>query len=72
MSGALADLSPQQQELMRLVPRDSTNRRIGKMLFLSPRTIAPTSTGIHEARQLWSDGVLPGHSCALSDKAPYH
>ncbi|MET9148032.1 LuxR family transcriptional regulator [Streptomyces sp. NPDC004042] len=36
---ALARLSPQQQEIVRLAARGLTNREIGEKLFLSPRTV---------------------------------
>lgn len=36
---ALAELSPQQQQIVRLAARGLTNREIGERLFLSPRTI---------------------------------
>ncbi|WP_275001441.1 helix-turn-helix transcriptional regulator [Promicromonospora iranensis] len=38
-SDALADLSPQQQEIIRLAARGLTNREIGERLFISPRTV---------------------------------
>lgn len=38
-SEALADLSPQQQEIIRLAARGLTNREIGERLFISPRTV---------------------------------
>ena len=37
---ALAELSPQQQQVIRLAARGLTNREIGEKLFLSPRTIS--------------------------------
>jgi DNA-binding CsgD family transcriptional regulator len=37
--GALAGLSPQQQQIVRLAARGLTNREIGERLFLSPRTV---------------------------------
>ncbi|MGQ4517337.1 AAA family ATPase [Streptomyces sp. DW26H14] len=37
---ALAELSPQQQQIIRLAARGLTNREIGERLFLSPRTIS--------------------------------
>ncbi|MEU6114398.1 AAA family ATPase [Streptomyces sp. NPDC047117] len=37
---ALAELSPQQQQIIRLAARGLTNREIGEKLFLSPRTIS--------------------------------
>ncbi|MFE5325096.1 ATP-binding protein [Embleya sp. NPDC056575] len=36
---ALAELSPQQQQIIRLAARGLTNREIGERLFLSPRTV---------------------------------
>ncbi|WP_405802984.1 AAA family ATPase [Streptomyces sp. NBC_01187] len=36
---ALAELSPQQQQIVRLAARGLTNREIGEKLFLSPRTV---------------------------------
>ncbi|MEU5608603.1 AAA family ATPase [Streptomyces sparsogenes] len=36
---ALAALSPQQQQIVRLAARGLTNREIGEKLFLSPRTV---------------------------------
>ncbi|MFI8946604.1 helix-turn-helix transcriptional regulator [Streptomyces sp. NPDC053750] len=36
---ALAALSPQQQQIIRLAARGLTNREIGERLFLSPRTV---------------------------------
>ncbi|MFJ9554258.1 AAA family ATPase [Nocardiopsis sp. NPDC101807] len=36
---ALAELSPQQQQIVRLASRGLTNREIGEKLFLSPRTV---------------------------------
>ncbi|NSC25560.1 AAA family ATPase [Streptomyces albus subsp. chlorinus] len=36
---ALAQLSPQQQQIIRLAARGLTNREIGEKLFLSPRTV---------------------------------
>ncbi|MEU5088952.1 AAA family ATPase [Streptomyces sp. NPDC021356] len=36
---ALAELSPQQQQIIRLAARGLTNREIGEKLFLSPRTV---------------------------------
>ena len=36
---ALAELSPQQQQIIRLASRGLTNREIGEKLFLSPRTV---------------------------------
>ncbi|MEV5548552.1 AAA family ATPase [Streptomyces sp. NPDC052309] len=36
---ALAALSPQQQQIIRLAARGLTNREIGEKLFLSPRTV---------------------------------
>ncbi|WP_165684931.1 LuxR family transcriptional regulator [Streptomyces sp. KO7888] len=37
--GALTELSPQQQQIVRLAARGLTNREIGEKLFLSPRTV---------------------------------
>jgi DNA-binding CsgD family transcriptional regulator len=37
--GAIAGLSPQQQQIVRLAARGLTNREIGERLFLSPRTV---------------------------------
>ncbi|MEW2570643.1 AAA family ATPase [Streptomyces sp. NPDC047070] len=37
---ALAELSPQQQQIVRLAARGLTNREIGEQLFLSPRTVS--------------------------------
>ncbi|MCO5995668.1 helix-turn-helix transcriptional regulator [Actinoallomurus rhizosphaericola] len=37
---ALAELSPQQQQIIRLAARGLTNREIGEKLFLSPRTVS--------------------------------
>ncbi|AHH97459.1 helix-turn-helix transcriptional regulator [Kutzneria albida] len=37
---ALAALSPQQQQIIRLAARGLTNREIGERLFLSPRTVS--------------------------------
>ncbi|MEE1939948.1 AAA family ATPase [Streptomyces sp. TRM 70361] len=37
--GAFAELSPQQQQIVRLAARGLTNREIGEKLFLSPRTV---------------------------------
>lgn len=37
---ALAELSPQQQQIVRLAARGLTNREIGEKLFLSPRTVS--------------------------------
>ncbi|MES4904161.1 MULTISPECIES: LuxR family transcriptional regulator [unclassified Streptomyces] len=37
---ALAALSPQQQQIIRLAARGLTNREIGEKLFLSPRTVS--------------------------------
>ncbi|MCG8968741.1 LuxR family transcriptional regulator [Streptomyces sp. CL12-4] len=36
---ALAELSPQQRQIVRLAARGLTNREIGEKLFLSPRTV---------------------------------
>ncbi|MET9821889.1 AAA family ATPase [Streptomyces sp. NPDC006349] len=36
---ALTELSPQQQQIVRLAARGLTNREIGERLFLSPRTV---------------------------------
>jgi DNA-binding CsgD family transcriptional regulator len=36
---ALAELSPQQRQIVRLAARGLTNREIGERLFLSPRTV---------------------------------
>uniref|UniRef100_A0AAU3H5A5 AAA family ATPase n=1 Tax=Streptomyces sp. NBC_01401 TaxID=2903854 RepID=A0AAU3H5A5_9ACTN len=36
---ALAELSPQQQQIIRFAARGLTNREIGEKLFLSPRTV---------------------------------
>ncbi|WP_346428783.1 helix-turn-helix transcriptional regulator [Streptomyces sp. Z26] len=36
---ALAELSPQQREIVALAARGLTNREIGEKLYLSPRTI---------------------------------
>jgi DNA-binding CsgD family transcriptional regulator/energy-coupling factor transporter ATP-binding protein EcfA2 len=36
---ALTELSPQQQQIVRLAARGLTNRQIGERLFLSPRTV---------------------------------
>lgn len=36
----LAELSPQQQQIIRLAARRLTNREIGEKLFLSPRTVS--------------------------------
>ncbi len=36
---ALTELSPQQQQIVRLAARGLTNREIGESLFLSPRTV---------------------------------
>ncbi|WP_030674244.1 LuxR family transcriptional regulator [Streptomyces rimosus] len=36
---ALAELTPQQQQIVRLAARGLTNREIGEKLFLSPRTV---------------------------------
>ncbi|MFD6443534.1 AAA family ATPase [Promicromonospora sp. NPDC060204] len=38
-SNTLADLSPQQQQIIRLAARGLTNREIGERLFISPRTV---------------------------------
>jgi DNA-binding CsgD family transcriptional regulator len=38
-SDVLGELSPQQQEIIRLAARGFTNREIGDRLFLSPRTV---------------------------------
>jgi DNA-binding CsgD family transcriptional regulator len=38
-SDALADLSPQQQQIIRLAARGLSNREIGERLFISPRTV---------------------------------
>lgn len=38
-SDALAELSPQQQQIIRLAARGLTNREIGERLFISPRTV---------------------------------
>lgn len=37
--GAVTELSPQQQQIVRLAARGLTNREIGEKLFLSPRTV---------------------------------
>ncbi|MFJ6658860.1 AAA family ATPase [Streptomyces sp. NPDC091377] len=37
---ALAELSPQQRQIIRLAARGLTNREIGEKLFLSPRTVS--------------------------------
>ncbi|MFE7974550.1 LuxR C-terminal-related transcriptional regulator [Streptomyces shenzhenensis] len=37
---ALAELSPQQQHIIKLAARGLTNREIGEKLFLSPRTVS--------------------------------
>ncbi|MFJ2771064.1 AAA family ATPase [Streptomyces sp. NPDC087300] len=37
--GALAELSPQQRQIVGLAARGMTNREIGERLFLSPRTV---------------------------------
>ncbi|MFE9174034.1 AAA family ATPase [Streptomyces kebangsaanensis] len=37
---ALAELSPQQEQIIRLAARGLTNREIGEKLFLSPRTVS--------------------------------
>lgn len=37
--GTFAELSPQQQQIVRLAARGLTNREIGERLFLSPRTV---------------------------------
>ncbi|MCP9952670.1 helix-turn-helix domain-containing protein [Actinomadura madurae] len=37
---ALADLSPQQQRIIRLAAQGLTNREIGERLYLSPRTVS--------------------------------
>ncbi|MFE1265583.1 AAA family ATPase [Streptomyces albogriseolus] len=37
---ALAELSPQQQQIIRLAAHGLTNREIGEKLFLSPRTVS--------------------------------
>ncbi|WNE96377.1 AAA family ATPase [Streptomyces luomodiensis] len=37
---AIAELSPQQQQIIRLAARGLTNREIGEKLFLSPRTVS--------------------------------
>ncbi|CAM5557178.1 AAA family ATPase OS=Streptomyces tendae OX=1932 GN=GUR47_24810 PE=4 SV=1 [Streptomyces tendae] len=37
--GAIAELTPQQQQIVRLAARGLTNREIGERLFLSPRTV---------------------------------
>ncbi|MFK4070210.1 AAA family ATPase [Streptomyces sp. NPDC029674] len=37
---ALAELSPQQRQIVRLAARGMTNREIGEKLFLSPRTVS--------------------------------
>ncbi|MFE9682034.1 AAA family ATPase [Streptomyces sp. NPDC006285] len=37
---ALAELTPQQQQIVRLAARGLTNRAIGEKLFLSPRTVS--------------------------------
>ncbi|MET8863906.1 LuxR family transcriptional regulator [Nonomuraea sp. NPDC004580] len=37
--GALTELSPQQQQIVRLAARGLTNREIGDKLYLSPRTV---------------------------------
>lgn len=36
---ALAELTPQQQQIIRLAARGLTNREIAEKLFLSPRTV---------------------------------
>ncbi|WP_409234405.1 AAA family ATPase [Streptomyces sp. PA5.6] len=38
-SDALAELTPQQRQIVRLAARGLTNREIGERLFLSPRTV---------------------------------
>jgi DNA-binding CsgD family transcriptional regulator len=37
--GAITELTPQQQQIVRLAARGLTNREIGEKLFLSPRTV---------------------------------
>ncbi|MGO4613182.1 LuxR C-terminal-related transcriptional regulator [Nocardia sp. 2YAB30] len=37
---ALAELSPQQQQIIQLAARGLSNREIGEKLFLSPRTVS--------------------------------
>jgi DNA-binding NarL/FixJ family response regulator len=36
---ALTELTPQQQQIVRLAARGLSNREIGERLFLSPRTV---------------------------------
>ncbi|MFD6191673.1 AAA family ATPase [Streptomyces sp. NPDC060275] len=66
--GALTELSPQQQQIVRLAARGLTNREIGERLFLSPRTVGShlyrvfPKLGITARAQLRDllDGALPG------------
>nr|WP_243714962.1 helix-turn-helix transcriptional regulator [Actinomadura bangladeshensis] len=55
MPRAFTELSPQQQQIVRLAARGLTNREIGEKLFLSPRTV-----GSHlywqDLRDMRSDG----------------
>ncbi|MFE6049998.1 AAA family ATPase [Kitasatospora sp. NPDC056446] len=66
--GALAGLSPQQRQIVRLAARGLTNREIGERLFLSPRTVGShlyrvfPKLGITARSQIRDvlDGALPG------------
>ena len=40
MPDALADLTPQQREIVRLAGSGLTNREIAERMFLSPRTVS--------------------------------
>ncbi|MFH9354549.1 AAA family ATPase [Kitasatospora sp. NPDC017646] len=65
---ALAELSPQQQQIVRLAARGLTNREIGERLFLSPRTVSShlyrvfPKLGITARSQIRDvlEGALPG------------
>ncbi|GAA2208966.1 LuxR family transcriptional regulator [Nonomuraea monospora] len=66
--GALTELSPQQQQIVRLAARGLTNREIGDRLYLSPRTVGShlyrvfPKLGITARSQLRDviEGALPG------------
>ncbi|MFH8704540.1 helix-turn-helix transcriptional regulator [Streptomyces rubrogriseus] len=70
--GALTELSPQQQQIVRLAAHGLTNREIGEKLFLSPRTVGShlyrvfPKLGITARTQLRDllTGALPGTGSA--------
>ncbi|MEU4980561.1 AAA family ATPase [Streptomyces sp. NPDC021969] len=76
--GALTELSPQQQQIVRLAAHGMTNREIGEKLYLSPRTVGShlyrvfPKLGITARAQLRDllDDALPGTGLAQWHGSP--